>query len=179
MTRAELSRNCRQTAPQFNALRSWGIFDCPLRNAMHRLKYRRDIALGEALARHLIDLLENLDWSIDLVIPVPLGVARQAERGYNQSALLAKPLALACNLDYNPRSLLKTHDTPSQVGLSLEQRWANVAGSFGAVSKNVAGKHVLVVDDVTTSGATLSACAEALLSAGASQVYALTLARAV
>ena len=179
MTRAELCRKCRQTAPQFHALRSWGVFDGPLRNAIHRLKYRRDVALGEALARPLIELLETVDWSVDLATPVPLGVARQAERGYNQSALLAKLLALGCNLDYNPRSLRKTRDTPSQGGLSVEQRWANVAGSFEAIPKDAAGKHVLVVDDVTTSGATLSACAEALLSAGASWVYALTLARAV
>lgn len=164
--------------PQYQALRSWGVFEGPLRNALHRLKYRRDVALGEALAHHLIEMLEGLEWAIDLVVPVPLGLARQAERGYNQAALLAKPLALGCNLDYNPGSLLKVRNTPSQVGLSFDQRWVNVAGSFEAIPKQVAGKNLLVVDDVVTSGATLDACAVALLAAGASQVYAMTLARA-
>lgn len=173
-----LCKKCRQATPQYRALRSWGVFAGPLRNALHRLKYRRDIALGEALARHLIEMLEALNWTIDQVVPVPLGLARQAERGYNQAALLAKPLALGCHLDYNPGSLLKIRNTPSQVGLSFEQRWVNVAGSFEAISKQVAGKSLLVIDDVVTSGATINACAEALLAAGASQVYALTLARA-
>lgn len=173
-----LCQKCRQAAPKFQALRSWGVFEGPLRNALHRLKYRRDIALGEVLARHLIHMLEGLDWVIDLVVPVPLGLARQAERGYNQAALLAKPLALGCNLDYNPGSLLKVRNTPSQVGLSFDQRWVNVAGSFEAIPDQVAGKKLLVVDDVVTSGATLNACAVALLASGASQVYAMTLARA-
>ncbi len=176
--REGLCPKCRRSAPHFQALRSWGLFEGPLRNALHRLKYRRDIALGEALARHLIEMLEGLAWEIDMVVPVPLGLARQAERGYNQAALLAKPLALGCNLDYNPGSLLKIRNTPSQVGLSFDQRWANVAGSFEAIPNQVAGKNLLVVDDVATSGATLNACAVALLAAGASQVYALTLARA-
>ena len=169
---------CRRTPPHYTALRSWAIFEGPLRNAMHRLKYRRDIALGEMLSRHLIRSLSELDWHIDLVVPVPLGVARQAERGYNQSALLARPIALGYHLAYQPRALRKTRDTPTQVGLSLEQRWTNVAGSFAADPNYVSAKSVLLVDDVATSGATLNACADALFSSGAVQVYALTLARA-
>ena len=171
-------QKCRQSRPHYTALRSWAVFEGPVRNALHRLKYKREIALGEVLSRHLLDVFHFFGWQVDLVVPVPLGVARQAERGYNQSALLAKPLALGYGLPYHPRVLRKTRDTPSQVGLSLEQRWNNVAGSFEALPGSVEGRSVLVIDDVSTSGATLNACAEALAASGATQVYALTLARA-
>lgn len=174
----QICLKCRQSPPHYHALRSWAVFDGAVRNALHRLKYKRDIALGEVLSRNLLDLYCHLGWKVDLVVPVPLGVARQAERGYNQSALLAKPLALGCGVPYHSRALRKTRDTSSQVGLSLEQRWNNVVGSFEADASYVEGKCVLVVDDVSTSGATLNACAQALTASGAVQVYALTLARA-
>jgi ComF family protein len=149
-----------------------------VRNAIHRLKYRRDIALGEVLARPMIECFQSVGWQVDLVTPVPLGVARYAERGYNQAALLARPLALSCGLRYASQALIKIKDTRSQVGLGIEQRRENVAGAFMAQNRFVEGRSVLVVDDVTTSGATLEACAVALMSAGAKMVYCLTLARA-
>jgi competence protein ComFC len=153
-----------------------------LRNALHRLKYERDIALGETLARPLITLLQDLNWEVDFVTAVPAGIARRAERGYNQASLLALPLALGSGLPYHSRVLSKKSGTPSQVGLSLAERRANVAGAFQARPdkiQGIQGKRVLVVDDVTTSGATMEACAAALSKAGASRVYGLTLARAL
>ncbi len=98
-------RTCRRHPPEFSALRSWGVFTGPLQNALHRLKYHRDIALGEVLSRNMVDCLLEQQWSLDLVVPVPLGVARLAERGYNQAALLAKPVALACGLGYSTKLL--------------------------------------------------------------------------
>jgi hypothetical protein len=86
---------CRTTKPHFKQLRSWAAYEGPLRKALQRLKYKQDLALGEALARPLIELWPGLGWHADLLLPVPLGVARLAERGYNQSALLARPLGLA------------------------------------------------------------------------------------
>jgi competence protein ComFC len=172
-------RRCRECPPAFTALRSWGAFGGPLRNALHRLKYQRDIALGEVLARQLVSVLQGLDWPIDLICPTPIGVARKAERGYNQATFLALPLALALGLPYRPQALTKTRETRSQVGLSADQRQANVSGAFQGQAKWAAGRTVLVVDDVTTTGATIQACAAALLQAGARQVYGLTLARAV
>lgn len=172
-----LCTRCRRQPPQFSALRSWAVFKGPLRNAIHRLKYKRDISLGEVLSRHLSACLVKTDWRLDMIVPVPLGVARMAERGYNQASLLAKPLAGRAGLPYRVDILKKTRDTPSQVGLDFERRRANVAGTFEVVSTDVRDKTVLVVDDVATSGATLNACTQALLSAGARAVYAITLAR--
>ena len=145
---------------------------------MHRLKYARDIALGEVLARPLLEMLNQLDWQIDLVTSVPVGVARRAERGYNQATLLAFPLALASGVPFRSQALFKARETRTQVGLTLAQRRENVHQAFQARPEIVVGRRVLVVDDVTTSGATIEACASALNAAGASQVYGLTLARA-
>jgi competence protein ComFC len=93
---------CRTTKPHFKQLRSWAVYEGSLRKAIHQLKYKRDLALGEALARPLIELWPGLGWEVDLLLPVPLGVARLAERGYNQSALLARPLGLAHSIPYRP-----------------------------------------------------------------------------
>jgi ComF family protein len=145
---------------------------------LQRLKYGRDIGLGEALSGHLIDLFENTNWNVDCVLPVPLGKYRLSERGYNQAALLAKPLAIGVSILYNPQALSRIRENKSQVDLNYNQRRMNVAGAFMANSDYVKDKRVLVVDDITTSGSTLDACALALCEGGASKVYCLTVARA-
>jgi ComF family protein len=155
------------------------VFQGPVRNALHKLKYRRDIALGDKLAEHLCVLYKAQGWSIGLVVPVPLGIARYKERGYNQAALIALPFSLANGLLYEPLALERTRETQSQVGLSLSERKMNVKDAFSAKSRIVSGKDVLLIDDVATSSATLDACAAALRKAGAVQVFCLTLARAM
>ena len=170
---------CQAQRPAYIALRSWALFQDPLRTALHQLKYYGNLTLGEALARPLITLLGGLDWLLDLVTPVPAGVDRLSQRGYNQAALLAHPLALGCGLDYRPQALVKVRPTRSQVGLSAQERHENVSGAFRGEAKVVKSKRVLVVDDVTTSGATMQVCAQALLDAGAQAVYGMTLAQAV
>jgi competence protein ComFC len=176
--RTGLCSTCQASPPQYTRLRSWAEYAGPLRHALHRLKYHKDMALGEVLARPLAGCLRSLDWGIDTLLPVPLGVARFAQRGYNQSALLARPLALAMHIPYRPAGLRRPRETRSQVDLSAEQRRVNVSGAFRAEPKLVRGRRVLVVDDIATSGATLEACAAALLEAGAADVYCLTVARA-
>lgn len=169
---------CQAAQPAYTALRSWAYFEGSVRKALHRLKYNGEIGLGEALAQPLIQIIGQTCWPLDLVTPVPLGVVRLTQRGYNQASLLAWPIALSSRLDYAPRALTKIRETRSQVGLNIAQRFENVAGAFQADGAVVRGKKVLVVDDVTTSGATLQSCAAALLAAGACQVYGLTLTRA-
>jgi competence protein ComFC len=176
---AGICETCRECPPAFTGLRSWAVFGGPLRNALHRLKYQRDIALGESLARPMIALFQRLNWPVDCVTATPIGVARRAERGYNQATFLALPLALSSGLPYRSQALRKTRETRSQVGLNVAERHENLAGAFQGEPRIVRGKTVLVVDDVATSGATMQACAQALLDAGAARVYGLTLARAV
>jgi ComF family protein len=178
-TAETICQNCRVNLPSFRMLRSWAVFEGPIRQALHRLKYRHDLGLGEILSRPLMEILQGLAWPINVVAPVPLSIARQSQRGYNQAALLARPLALATGLAYRPKAIQRVRDTVTQVGLSLEQRRQNVSDAFQACSEVVYGKTVLLVDDVATTGATLDACTNAILLQGASEVYCLTVARAV
>lgn len=170
---------CLKESYSFEALRSWAVFDDPLKSALHRLKYKRDRSLGDILAVHLSDFVCELNWKIDAVIPVPLGKARKKERGYNQVAMIAYPLSVKLNLQYVPQALARSRETRTQVGLSAVERKQNVKDAFQAAPALVNGKVVLLMDDVATTGSTLSAGADALLSAGARQVYALTAARAL
>jgi ComF family protein len=125
----------------------------------------------------LANLLSELDWDMEVIIPVPLGVARLKERGYNQAVLIARPLALRLDLPCETRGLHRVRETRSQVGLTINQRRENVRNAFLANMEKVSKRRILVVDDVATSSATLDACALALLEAGAKAVHCVTLAR--
>ncbi|MDD2923144.1 MAG: ComF family protein [Anaerolineales bacterium] len=169
---------CRADRPHFRALRAWAVFDTSLQRALHKLKYKRDISMGDALAAQMTDFAQGLNWRADILVPIPLGKQRLKERGYNQVGMIAKPLAMALNMQYAPRGLTRCKETRSQVGLSKRERKENINGAFQAW-KGVSGKNVIVFDDVSTTGSTLSSSADALLSAGAKEVYALTVARAL
>ncbi len=169
---------CLVDRPHFHALRAWTVFDDPIRGALHKLKYRRDIALGEALARQMTPFIRKFNWPIDIIVPIPLGRKRYKERGYNQVGMIALPLALALKLNYFPDGLTRKKETRSQVGLTRNERRGNVFDAFVADAR-VSGKTVLVLDDVSTTGSTLSSSADALLFSGAKKVYALAVARAL
>ena len=143
------------------------------------MKYRRNIGLGEAFAVQMADFLRSLAWRVDVLVPVPLGKNRLKERGYNQVALVARPLAIEIGLDYAPSALWKARETRSQVGLTISQRKDNVDGAYQADARAVKNKSVVLMDDVATTGSTILACTHALLSAGAKEVYAITIARAL
>lgn len=169
---------CTKNQPHFASLRSWAIFEGALRQAIHKFKYERDLTLGDLFAHPMIELVYKMDWKIDLVIPVPLSRKRFNERGYNQSAFLAWPIALGIAADYSSKALTRNRDTRSQVGLNADERRDNVANAFIARPTLVSQKSILLIDDVTTTGSTIDACAAALNRAGARNVYGLTLARA-
>lgn len=168
---------CLADRPHFHALRAWAVFDDPLRKALHKLKYYHDAPMGDALAAQMTDFVRDLNWPIDMLIPIPLGRQRMKERGYNQAGMIAEPLAMALDIEFAPKALMRHKETRSQVGLSKQERQKNVLGAFQAAG--VDGKTILVLDDVSTTGSTLSSSAEALFSAGAKDVYALTVARAL
>lgn len=176
---ADLCDRCRSNPPAYRMMRSWAVFDSPIQNGLHTMKYRRNIGLGEAIALQMTDFVRSLHWQLDILIPVPLGKKRLKERGYNQVALVARPLAYQLQLRYEPDTLWKTRETRSQVGLTVSQRSENVQNAYQADSKVVRDKSVLIMDDVATTGSTISACTMALHSAGAQEVYVLTIARAL
>ena len=160
-------------------MRSWAVFDSPVQNALHTLKYRRNVGIGDSLAIQMKEFVYSLHWDIDVLIPVPLGKKRLQERGYNQVGLVARSLAYEVGLEYRPRALWKSRETRSQVGLNISQRWENVCNAYQAEPDVVKRKIILLMDDVATTGSTIQACAGALLSAGARDVYAITIARAL
>jgi ComF family protein len=160
-------------------MRSWAVFDSPIQNGLHTMKYRRNIAFGESIAMQMAEFVSPLKWPIDMMIPVPLGKKRLKERGYNQVALVARPLAYRLGWRYEPEALWKARETRSQVGLNLSERSKNVQDAYQANPNVVRQKSVLIMDDVATTGSTISACTAALLSAGAQEVYVLTIARAL
>lgn len=150
------------------------VHDGIARQAVHGLKYEGAIELAVPLAQRLEQRLRLTNWTPDMVVPVPLHAARQRDRGYNQAQQLAEGLALRLSLPCSPSALRRERDTRSQVGLDAAGRRANVHGAFYCQAEAVSGRHVLLVDDVYTTGATLGACAEAMLQAGAPAVYAIT-----
>lgn len=171
--------HCRQEPPPFQAVRSCAVYQGALREAIHALKYRGDLGLGETFSHPMLKLLISENWPIDLVTCVPLSPQRMSERGYNQASLLARPIALGLGLPYQFHLLERTRETASQVKLSRNDRIENMRNAFRANAKKAQNRVVLVVDDVTTTGATMLGCAQALVAAGAKQVYGITLARAV
>jgi ComF family protein len=143
------------------------------------MKYRGNVGLGEAIAAQMVDFVRALGWPVEILIPVPLGRERRKERGYNQVGLVAQPIAYHMMWQYAPQALWKTRETRSQVGLNLSQRRDNVQQAYQADPKIVKEKTVSIMDDVATTGSTILACTEALLLAGARDVYVLTIARAL
>jgi ComF family protein len=160
-------------------MRSWAVFDSPIQNALHTIKYRHNIGLGDSIARQMVEFVRSLHWDIDMIVPMPLGRQRLKERGYNQVALVARPLAYELGLEYAPKALWKARETRSQVGLTISQRRENVSQAYQADPSAVKRKSILLMDDVATTGSTIAASTEALLSAGANEIYALTIARAL
>ncbi len=156
------------------------VYGGALARAIVRLKYdpRPELAtpLGELLRRGVSRLG---GWAPHVVVPVPLHPSRLAERGFNQAALLAGPVARDLGAPLLARALVRTRDTPQQATLDRAGRLGNVRRAFAARDPEaLAGKRVLLVDDVRSTGATLDACAEALRAAGVREVRALVLARA-
>ena len=154
-------------------------FEGVVRQAVHQLKYGHLRGLAPILATRLHAEVKNRLPEADLIIPIPLHPARKRERGFNQSALLARQLSKLTAIPTRETALRRTRHHPSQArAANLAARRVNVRGAFQAVGIASACR-VILVDDVATSGATLNAAAAALKNGGAAEVHGLTLAREV
>lgn len=174
----EVCEDCQTIPPDFDNLRSHTLFTGPIREALHHLKYNNDIGLGEVLAHYLVETFQQQKWDADIVTAVPLSKRRLRSRGYNQAEELARPFAAMIHKPYMGNIVKRVVDTRSQIDLSAEERRENVYGAFYANSMFIKAKSVIIIDDVSTTGSTISECARALRKAGAREIHAITLARA-
>jgi len=159
-------------------VRSFASYRPPLTRAILELKYRPNRALGQVMAGWLAGFYRALGWQAELVLAVPLAVARRRQRGYNQVELISSPLAEALDLPHYRNALIRVRDTGSQVGHDFLARRVNVQGAFSADPRLCNQRSILLIDDLVTTGATILACSQALYDAGAAGVYALTVGRA-
>lgn len=154
---------------------SLGPYSGPLERAVKAYKFAGTRRLAGVFGGALADALRASSWPLDVVCAVPLHSLRYMQRGFNQSALVARAAAKGVGLPYRPL-LKRVRSTRQQARLGGTARQGNVAGAFRATP--LSGERVLVVDDVMTSGATVTECALALFAAGAGRVYVATVARA-
>jgi ComF family protein len=176
-------RECAVLIPGVRCVRSAFLMETPLREIVHALKYRGWEAVAGPAAERMarVPLPPDVRSEADTVVPVPVSPVRLRERGYNQAALLAEAYARETGRSYAPHLLRRIRATETQTVLHPDERRANVAGAFNVPSggPDLHGRHILLIDDVWTTGATALACADTLLNAGARAVSVLTLARAV
>jgi len=174
---------CRKLAPPFVKAVAYGSYDGGVRELIHLLKYEQVRPAAAVLGRLLAEAvsgLESLGIERLVVVPVPLHARKLRQRGFNQSELIAQEfIRLASeNMTLHSRVLQRRRETESQIGLTRHQRRENIRGAFiVARPQEIAGREILLVDDVFTTGTTVSECARVLLRAGASKVFVATVAR--
>lgn len=170
---------CWKKQDGIDAIRSVFVFNGMIRTAIHELKYYNLRAIAVPLAEYMADYADANNISGDIVIPVPLHSKRQRERGYNQSELLAAEFAGLVNRPLsNCLSRIKNSQPQARTS-NANTRRENVKGAFSCPSEGIIDQHVILIDDVCTSGATLEACADALKQAGVKKVLGFTLAREI
>jgi ComF family protein len=184
-----LCQPCRLAPPAFEKAIAWGGYHGQLRELIHLFKYEgmQPLAgrLGELLANSLENLVSPQLPQNFLVVPVPMHAAKQHQRGYNHAELLARAAVAALRrrqpqwrLQVSTGLLRRMRQTVSQAGLTTHQRRANLRGAFFVSHpERVAGRHVLLIDDIYTSGATARVCSRVLRTAGAASVRVATVAR--
>jgi len=176
-----LCGQCLLEEKPYALARSVGRYEGTILTAIHKFKYHGKTGIGKALGGIMADFASGI-WEMgtfDLIIPVPLHIKRLRERGFNQAVILARALSNRFHVPLDFSSLKRTRFTPPQVGLGRKERLANVKGAFSITTpRKIAGKKILLIDDVYTTGSTLVECSRVLLDANAEAVAILTAARA-
>lgn len=153
--------------------------DKELQHAIHSLKYAKKFPVGIFLGKFLASEIKisRPDWKLDLIIPIPLHHLKKAERGYNQSYYIAKGVSKILKVKASERIVKRVKYTESQTTMTLTERQENISEAFKIRNKNsVKDKTILLIDDVITTGATISECGKILLEAGANKIYAASIA---
>ena len=172
---------CRRHAPAVDGIIAPFLYvgASPIHRAITRLKFAGWRGVAPELGGLLATFLDTQSVSVDMVVPVPGHPRRLRSRGFNQAALIADELGKLTGLRVANDLLVRTKNAPSQLSMGSHQsRWLNVEGNFSCI-ETVEDLRILVVDDLVTTGATMSACASALKEAGASEVMGIAVARAL
>ncbi|MGD0022161.1 MAG: ComF family protein [Smithellaceae bacterium] len=177
---SHLCGNCLENKPYFSSARAVASYETIILNAIHQFKYGRNLSIGALLASFMADFsfpdLEFKDYS--LIIPVPLHIKKLRKRGFNQAIILAAAIGKKWQIPVNFSLLKRCKFTLSQTGLDKKERERNIKRAFEVTDRaKVAGRNIILVDDVYTTGATLNECAKILTKAEAQKVAVLTLAR--
>ncbi len=170
-------RLCRDAPPAFDQLRAAYRYEGAVPELVRALKYRGATAVAEPMAEAMVATVPREEILSDVIVPVPLSGMRKRTRGYNQAEELANALGRFLGVGVLPRAIERRRGTPPQArSRNAIERLHNVAGAFHAGEADLSGRSVLLVDDVTTTRSTLSACAEAARRAGAREVRCVTFA---
>lgn len=181
MTGPIISAAAAANPPDYDRARVVGHFDGPLRDLIHNLKFHDNPSARHLLSRWLSDAGHDVMDGADALIPIPLNRWRLLQRRFNQSQLLATGVAKRTEIPVWSFALTRHRNTRHQIGLTALEREKNVAGAFKVPERakaKLSGKHIVLIDDVITTGATVSAAARALKKAGAARVDVLAVARA-
>ncbi len=165
--------------PPMLSVISTGLHTEILQSGVQALKYNGQQYLGELHAKRIKQALDTVEWEFDVVIPVPLHTTRLQKRGYNQAKEISIHLADLCHCVHDEQTLIRQTHTQSQVGLNREERIDNVKEAFAVTSSALEGKTILLIDDVKTTGATMSSCADVLLRNGSKAIYGATVTSAI
>ena len=176
---APVCGDCLNPSFRWQQVRAPLAYREPTTKIIHKLKYDGLFALAKPLAQIMAGAWPDWDNSPDVLVPIPLHKQRQRQRGFNQSALLAVFLGQQINIAVDNQAVRRIRRTKPQIGLTPDERLENVRDAFTAESDQVRNRQILLVDDVYTTGATMSAAADALLDSGAATVSAYCLARTV
>jgi competence protein ComFC len=173
-----LCSSCIHWPAEIDGIRSPFRFEGVMRHAIHQLKYQNLRGLVVPLAELLRDYLISSPMPGEVLVPVPLHQKRMKERAYNQAGLLTRKLGKLIKLPVVDNCLVRRRHTPPQARASnVTERRSNIANAFTCRDNRLENKQVLIIDDVTTSGATLDACAVALKATGVTSVWGLVMAR--
>lgn len=169
--------SCRGKEFYFENHRAAFAYEEVVREMVLNIKFRSKRQVAQGLGWLFADVCKNWNIKGDYIVPIPLHPSKKRMRGFNQATLLAQPIGSVCGIPVANNMMLRIKKTPPQSGLSALAREQNLSNAFRCNNKkyNVAGKTIILIDDIFTSGATINACAKCLLESNAAKIYAVSL----